>query len=705
MCGQRFDSPTVQVAGQACPLVLANSSCVACRSAGGLAGGSYVAVTLTNSNGLANTQNNLLWYQGAVTISSITPRTALQAGGTTASLTLTGTGFATGATCPTVTVGGQPCVVTACPSATSLACTLAVGPAGAANGPAAVVVTNPSPDVAICTQEGGFTFYGPAPTLTGLSPNVGPLAGGQTVRLQGTGLRVDAATGARPTVLVGGRPCTGVVADPAGSTDATGLTCTLPAGATLGSVNVVVTNWDQTAATLARGYAYQGATPTVSFRSPASGPATGGTALTLVGTDFRAGVTVTVAGSPCTLTASNGTVLRCTAPAGLAGSTAAVVVANSDGTSAAAPDFAYYAVGLSPVISRVSPSSTSQSNSVGLSVTGANFRAGLTLTVGGLICPNPIVTASRIRCTLPAPGPSRYGSVVVVVVNTDGTTCKLANGFTITGKAPVVKGVSPTKFSLKSAAANDRTTVTLTVTGEGFQTGAVVTLGNQTCDSPVVESTGTSLTCTLSIAGLVTAGPAAVVVTNADGLTSANPSSNDTAAASVPTFYFQGDAPTLSALTPARGPCNLGTPIVLQGANFRAGVTVWVGGVSCLNTSLLSSDSLACLVPPAASTVAAQLAESASVDAGVAVDVVVRNDDLTEATTSQAFVYTAALYPGGATLSAAATALIAVGVSFFALLLCGLLAVFLVWRLGSASSPRNEHEHEEEPTTTTEQQI
>ncbi|KAJ4456411.1 putative IPT/TIG domain protein [Paratrimastix pyriformis] len=660
--GLRFGSnPTVQVAGQPCPVVLANSSRVVCQSAGGLVGGGYVAVEVTNSVGLSERQDNLLWYQGQVTLASITPAAASQTAGTTATLTLTGTGFATGmgggAACPTVTVGGQPCVALTCPSATSLACTLTVGPAGATNGPAAVVVTNPSPDVATCTTTqavGAFYFQGPAPTLSGLTPARGPLAGGQTVHLQGSGLRVVA--GGLPTVLVGGQPCTGVAADPAGSTAATGLTCTLPAGAALGSVAVVVTNWDQTTVTLDGGYSYQGPIPTVSWRSPAQGPCGGGTALVLVGTGFRAGVTVTVAGSPCTLMASNGTFLNCTTPAGLAASTAVVVITNSDGTNATT-DFAYYAVGLSPVINRLTPSSSNQLAAASIIVTGSNFRAGLTLTIGGLTCPGPAVTASRIRCTLPAPGAAYYGPVDVTVTNADGTTATLTRGYTFTGTAaPVVAGVSPSTISLTSAAvaANSPSAdVVLTVTGQNFRAGPVVTLGNQTCASPVVDPTGTNITCTLAVGVGCTAGPTALVVTNADGLSSASNVSGGAESAVV--LYFQGAAPALSGVTPAQGPCNLGTPVVLQGTNLRAGLTVWVGGQRCLNATLLpATGALSCLVPPAQNAVVAQLAAAATTAVvSVSVDVVVQNDDLTQATLNQTFAYTTALYPARPALSGA----------------------------------------------------
>lgn len=60
--------------------------------------------------------------------------------------------------------------------------------------------------------------------------------------------------------------------------------------------------------------------PTLTFVSPASGPLTGGTQVTLTGTQFAAGATVTVGGVAATGCAVfSSTQMTCTTPAGTVG--------------------------------------------------------------------------------------------------------------------------------------------------------------------------------------------------------------------------------------------------------------------------------------------------------------------------------------------------------------------------------------------------
>ena len=71
--------------------------------------------------------------------------------------------------------------------------------------------------------------------------------------------------------------------------------------------------------------------PTVTSVTPTSGPATGGTAITLTGTNFVSGATVRVGGTAATgVTFVSATQLRATTPAGTAGAQA-VQVTNPNG--------------------------------------------------------------------------------------------------------------------------------------------------------------------------------------------------------------------------------------------------------------------------------------------------------------------------------------------------------------------------------------
>jgi hypothetical protein len=90
----------------------------------------------------------------------------------------------------------------------------------------------------------------------------------------------------------------------------TSITATTPAQQS-GSVNVVVTNTNGLSGTLTNGYTYvqpDGGVPSVISVSPNKGPTTGGTSVTITGTSFAAGATVTFG----TLEASNVVVVNAT---------------------------------------------------------------------------------------------------------------------------------------------------------------------------------------------------------------------------------------------------------------------------------------------------------------------------------------------------------------------------------------------------------
>jgi acid phosphatase len=164
-----------------------------------------------------------------------------------------------------------------------------------------------------------------APIISTVSPTSGPAAGGTTVTISGTGF----ATGA--TVTFGGTAATNV--NVVGSTTITAVT---PAHAS-GQVNVVVTNPGGQSATKTNGYSYAagggGTAPTVTAVNPTSGPTTGGTSVTVSGTAFAAGATVTFGGTAATnVVVSNSTTITATTPAHVAGAVD-VVVTNSNGQS------------------------------------------------------------------------------------------------------------------------------------------------------------------------------------------------------------------------------------------------------------------------------------------------------------------------------------------------------------------------------------
>lgn len=257
----------------------------------------------------------------APTVISITPTSGPAVGGTTITATCTGL-VAT----PAVTVGGGNATAEAFVSATSMTFITPSGTSGAKN----VVVTNP--DTQTGTLISGFTYV-VAPTVSSCSPSSGVEAGGTAITLTGTGF--SSVSG----VTMGGTACTSVV-----TVSATSVTCITPAKAAA-AYSIVITNSDGQTATLSSGFTYVASptTPTITAISPATGPTTGGTIVTITGSAFvtSPAMTVTFGGDSATsVTYVSNTSLFCTTPAHAAGAVNVVVTSNSL-TATATSGFTY----------------------------------------------------------------------------------------------------------------------------------------------------------------------------------------------------------------------------------------------------------------------------------------------------------------------------------------------------------------------------
>jgi uncharacterized protein YjiK/methionine-rich copper-binding protein CopC len=437
-----------------------------------------VNVVVTNSGGLSGTLTNGYTYVAPPAVTSVSPTSGTTAGGT--SVTIAGTGFAAGAT---VTFGGTAATGVTVVSATQITATTPAGAAGAVN----VVVTNA--DGQSATLTGGYTYVAPlpAPTVTGISPTSGTTAGGTSVTITGTNFAAGV------TVRFGTTAATNVTV-----VSATQITATTPTGIA-GAVNVVVTNPDGQSATLTSGYTYVAA-PAVTSVSPTSGTTAGGTSVTIAGSGFAAGATVTFGGTAATgVTVVSATQITATTPAHAAGAVN-VVVTNSGGLSGTLTNgYTYVAP---PTVTSVSPNSGPAAGGTSVTITGTNFAAGATVTFGGTAATGvTVVSATQITATTPA----RAAGVVNVVVTVSGVSGTLANGYTYIA-APTISNLSPTSGSTAGG-------TVVTITGTNFATGATVRFGTAAAASVTVLST-TQISVT---APAGTAGTAGVTVTTVGG--------------------------------------------------------------------------------------------------------------------------------------------------------------------------------------------
>lgn len=248
-------------------------------------------------------------YDGAPTLASVSPITGSTAGGTT--VTLTGAGFLTGAS---VVFGTSAATSVTVVSPTELT---AVTPARAVG---VVSVTVANPDNQSAELQRAFRFVAP-PTATAVAPTTGDVTGNTLVRITGTGFSASTSVtfggiAAREVTLVSG----------------TELDAVTPPHAP-GSVDVVV-DTDGATATITGGFTYTRGAPTLTAIVPATGGLEGGSLVTLTGTGFAQGATITIGGNAATSVVIVSDVLaRAVAPAHAAGAVD-VVLTNDDAQAA-----------------------------------------------------------------------------------------------------------------------------------------------------------------------------------------------------------------------------------------------------------------------------------------------------------------------------------------------------------------------------------
>ena len=169
-------------------------------------------------------------------------------------------------------------------------------------------------------QMVAFRAAGSTPTVSSVSPNSGPTTGGTPVTITGANFAAGA------TVMFGATAATNVVV-----VNSTTITATTPAGS-IGAVTVTVTVGGLSGS-LASGFSYA-LPPTVTNVSPNTGTTSGGTAVTITGTNFAAGATVTFGAAAATsVVVVNSTTITAKTPAGSAGAVTVTVTVGAQNGS------------------------------------------------------------------------------------------------------------------------------------------------------------------------------------------------------------------------------------------------------------------------------------------------------------------------------------------------------------------------------------
>ena len=339
-----------------------------------------------------------------------------------------------------------------------------------------------------------------------------------------------------------------------------------------GTVDVTVTTPAGTSSTsLADSFTFESA-PTVSGVSPVAGPLSGGTQVTITGTNFAGASTVDFGNQAATsFTILSATTITAPSPSQAAGSVD-ITVTSSSGTSAtsSADRFSYESP---PTVSAVSPVAGLPAGGSSVTITGTGFTGTSAVHFATAAAAFTVISATTITTTSPS---GSVGPVDVTVTTPAGTSAtSAADQFSYEG-VPNVSSVSPVAGLVTGGAS-------VSIVGSGFSGASAVEFGTTAATTFTVVSS-TEITAASPPAS---AGSLAVTVTTPVGASA-------TSAADVFTYE---DAPTVSGLSPLAGAPAGGTLVNVVGTGFTGATTVDFGDRAASSITVNSASSITATSP------------------------------------------------------------------------------------------------------------
>jgi lysophospholipase L1-like esterase len=176
------------------------------------------------------------------------------------------------------------------------------------------------------------------------------------------------------------------------------------------------------------------APPTLTGISPNAGPANGGTAITVTGTNFAQGAQVYLGGAQATgVFVNNATTITATTAPRTAGTVDLAVISGGQ-TVILAGAFTYQATVPPPAtLTGISPNTGSTAGGTAITLTGTNFVQGAQVSLGGTAATNVVVQSAT---TITAVTAAHVGGAVDVVVVNAGQTLTLPGAFTYKSPFP-----------------------------------------------------------------------------------------------------------------------------------------------------------------------------------------------------------------------------------------------------------------------------
>jgi hypothetical protein len=303
-----------------------------------------------------------------------------------------------------------------------------------------------------------------------VEPSSGPASGGNSVTIIGTNF-----TGATE-VKFGSTSATGFRVN-----SETSITATSPAGT--GTVDVRVTTPEGTSATgSADQFTYVPA-PAVTNVNPSSGPAAGGTSVTITGTNLTGASAVKFGSTPAAgFEVKSATSVTATSPAGAG--TVDVTVTTRSGTSPANPPADQFNYVPAPAVTNVNPSSGPAAGGTSVTITGTNLTGASAVKFGSTPAAGfEVKSATSVTATSPAGA----GSEDVTVTTPSGTSA--------TGPAADWFSYVPSVIKVEPSSGPASGGTPVIITGTGFTAATTVKFGAISATWIIVTSSS-SITAT-----------------------------------------------------------------------------------------------------------------------------------------------------------------------------------------------------------------
>jgi hypothetical protein len=304
--------------------------------------------------------------------------------------------------------------------------------------------------------------------------------------------------------------------------------------------------------------------------------------VTVTGSGFVTGATVGAPGvtfSSVSVVSATTITAKASVASTAAVGAATVTVTDSQGSGTCTTCLAVVA---GPKVTKFSPNRLGQgATGITVTVTGSGFVSGATVAAPGLTFSSvKVVSATSITAKANVASTAKAAAATVTVTNPSSSGSgagSCANCLTI-ATGPKVTKFSPNRLGQGASG------VSVTVTGSGFVTGAVVAAAGVSFSSVKVVN-ATTITAKASVSS--TAKVAAVTVTVTDPATSGSGAGSCTNCLSI------SAAPKVTKFTPsklARGQSNVS--VTINGSGFVGGATISVSGVTFSSVSVVNSTTI-----------------------------------------------------------------------------------------------------------------